>query len=155
MVPVPLPTAADPRRIIVYLPNFEPQANNTNTATSQLVYNATVAEAFLDTTFDIATRGFPAANATADPLWGQCLACAVVERARARDGLDQTTACTACFSRYCWNEVESTTNGSVANSTTAGSGGAAKSAAPLAVSPRGLVGVLAALASVGVTALIM
>lgn len=97
--------------MLVYLPNSDP-TGVTNTTTGQLVYLNNQTTAFLDTTFALTTRGIPT-NGTADPEWATCLACAVVERMRGKKGVDQTAACTACFTKYCWNEVEwsnSTTN---------------------------------------------
>lgn len=105
---------------MVYLPNYDGGAGITNTSTGQIAYPDVQSVAFLDKTFQIATSGIPT-NGTADPLWGQCLACAVVERTRGRAGVDQTSACTACFSRYCWDGSEKAVAAS-GNGTTAASG---------------------------------
>ena len=83
--------------MLVYLPNSDP-TGVTNTTTGQLVYLNNQTTAFLDTTFALTTRGIPT-NGTADPEWATCLACAVVERMRGKKGVDQTAACTACFTK--------------------------------------------------------
>ena len=115
--------SVSPYALFVYLPNVD-STGTTNRTTSQLAYNHTQQVAFLDASVALTSRGIPAANGTADPLWPTCLACAVVERTRGKTGVDRTAACTSCFSRYCWSE-DSSTNGTTVggNSTSAVSGG--------------------------------
>ena len=61
-----------------------------------------------DRSYRLASRGF--VNSTdpslteSDPQWGTCVACAAVERARARQGHKRTPACQGCFTRYCLTE---------------------------------------------------
>lgn len=62
------------------------------------------AQAFIDQAFQIATQGLTG-NATQVPAWGTCLACAVVDRARARIRVEREGVCATCFSQYCWNGV--------------------------------------------------
>lgn len=90
--------STSPYPIVVYLPNYDP-TGVTNTSTSQLVYSNAQASRFLDVASAIAIRGIPTASGGNDPLWPTCLACTTVERVRGRNGIDQTAACTACFTR--------------------------------------------------------
>ena len=119
---------------------------------------------FLDTAVDIATRG-RSGNSTE---WTTCLACAVVERTRGREGVDRTPTCNTCFAQYCWDGTEagaSSTGGSnsagggtgVGNSTggagsngtsNGGSGGARPVSAAVSIHGRG-VQVAGALFAVG------
>lgn len=87
--------------LIVYLPNYDP-TGVTNTSTGQLVYMNNETSLFLDTAVDIATRG-RSGNSTE---WTTCLACAVVERTRGREGVDRTPTCNTCFQQYCWDGTE-------------------------------------------------
>lgn len=50
----------------------------------------------------MATQGIPV-NGAKDPEWPVCLACGVVERARARSGLKREGACESCLARYCFS----------------------------------------------------
>lgn len=72
----------------------------TNTSTFQDTFTPGQIQAMLDQTFDIATQGIPI-GLSKDPEWPVCLACAVVDRARARAGEARTGACASCLSRYC------------------------------------------------------
>ncbi|KDE03719.1 hypothetical protein MVLG_05789 [Microbotryum lychnidis-dioicae p1A1 Lamole] len=116
LAPANFPTAnasiASDYPLIVYLPNYDP-TGVTNTSTGQIQYNISQQVAFLNTAYDIATQG----DSTE---WGTCLQCAGIERLRARQGLNRTLTCEACFVKYCWNGTEAATN-----STSGGSGGAA------------------------------
>ncbi|KAM0792425.1 hypothetical protein ACM66B_005102 [Microbotryomycetes sp. NB124-2] len=94
-------TAESPYAMMVYFPNYDP-TGVTNTSTAQLVYNDTQATNFLNTAVDIVTRGLDN-NST---QFATCVACAVVERARGRQGVDRTATCNQCFERYCWSEVD-------------------------------------------------
>ncbi|ORY72587.1 lysophospholipase catalytic domain-domain-containing protein [Leucosporidium creatinivorum] len=84
--------------LIVYLPNDDP-TGVTNTSTSQLVYPDTEAISFLDTASAIVYNGWDN-----DAEWSTCLACALVERTRGKEGLDRTRACGRCFKTYCWGQ---------------------------------------------------
>lgn len=64
--------------------------------------------AFLDAATSIATSGYYVNGTSSDPDWGTALACAVVERTRAKTGVDRTSTCEPLFTRYCWNEKETT-----------------------------------------------
>ena len=59
-----------------------------------------------DRSYRLVSRGFvnstDASLTESDPQWGTCVACAAVERARARQGYQRTPACEGCFSRYCF-----------------------------------------------------
>lgn len=64
-------------------------------------------QSFIDQAFLISTQGI---NGT-DTEWGACLACAVVDRARARMGVQPEGICAACLQRYCWNGQEAAVSG--------------------------------------------
>ncbi|KAI0934939.1 hypothetical protein AcV5_006621 [Taiwanofungus camphoratus] len=91
--------------LVVYLANGGAplgQAPLTNTSTDQFAYAADALDAMLAQTFDVATQGIPVAGMK-DPAWPACLACAVVDRARARAGLERGGVCETCMERYCWS----------------------------------------------------
>ncbi|KDQ63931.1 hypothetical protein JAAARDRAFT_201409 [Jaapia argillacea MUCL 33604] len=78
------------------------------------------AQAVLAQAFDIATQGIPS-DYTKDPEYPACLACAVVDRVRAREGIERSGVCSSCFAKYCWNGTQvavSTTSGAVGTSLT-------------------------------------
>ncbi|EGO02345.1 hypothetical protein SERLA73DRAFT_104762 [Serpula lacrymans var. lacrymans S7.3] len=94
--------------LVIYLANGGPPHNGeaplTNTSTAQISYQAAQIQAMLDQTFLITTQGYPANSSEAeDPEWPACLACAVVDRARNRTGVDRSGVCASCFERYCWD----------------------------------------------------
>ncbi|KAK4058742.1 hypothetical protein OIO90_000186 [Microbotryomycetes sp. JL221] len=95
-------TVESPYAMLVYLPNFDP-TGVTNTSTGQLTYNDTQATSFLNTAVDIVTRGL--SNDTTE--FATCVACAIVERARGRQGVNRTDTCNQCFAKYCWSEQDS------------------------------------------------
>lgn len=141
--------ANENRRMIAYIPNYFPGVNTTNQPTAKLAYTAAEASAFLDTAYTIVNRGFPSAgNISSDPQFGICMACTVVERARGAAGVDRTPACEACFSRYCWNESET----SAMNGMTTGSTGSTGSTGTTA-QPRSAAGSLVVGAWTGILAL--
>ncbi|SCV67041.1 BQ2448_5687 [Microbotryum intermedium] len=116
--------------LIVYLSNYDP-TGVTNTSTGQTQYNVSQQVAFLTAAYNIATQG----NSSE---WGTCLQCAGVERMRARQGLNRTSTCEACFVKHCWNGTEAISNsssggnsssGTGTNGTTGGSGTTPKSGA--------------------------
>ncbi|KZS95656.1 lysophospholipase [Sistotremastrum niveocremeum HHB9708] len=115
--------------LLIYIGNGGPPANGaaplTNTSTFQTTYNASQLQGFLDQTFQIATQGFPSSNSSSngstsgegvDPEWAACLACAVVDRARERSGVERDGVCSGCFERYCWDGEEVATNSSSSSS---------------------------------------
>ncbi|EJD05258.1 lysophospholipase [Fomitiporia mediterranea MF3/22] len=97
---------SSPTPLVVYLANGAPPAGQpaiTNTSTQQTQYEPAEIQAMLDQTFTIATQGFPAnSSQMADPEWPACLACAVVDRVRARQSVQRSGVCETCFARYCW-----------------------------------------------------
>ncbi|KAK4053035.1 hypothetical protein OIV83_001770 [Microbotryomycetes sp. JL201] len=107
-----------PYAIMVYFPNYDP-TGVTNTSTGQLTYNDTQATSFLNTAVDIVTRGLDN-NST---QFATCVACAVVERARGRQGVDRTATCNSCFERYCWSEVDNSARPPLQESGNSTSGG--------------------------------
>jgi lysophospholipase len=97
-----------PGPLVVYIANGGPPRNSaaplTNTSTTQTIYPESQLQGMLQQTFDVATQGMPSrgSDALVDREWGACLACAVVDRARARDGVKRSGVCESCFTRYCW-----------------------------------------------------
>ncbi|KAH7921091.1 hypothetical protein BV22DRAFT_1020027 [Leucogyrophana mollusca] len=94
--------------LLIYLANGGPPHNGeaplTNTSTAQISYEASEIQAMLDQVLVIATQGYPAnTSETTDPEWPACLACAVVDRARSRAGVERSGVCESCFGRYCWD----------------------------------------------------
>ncbi|KAJ7742584.1 lysophospholipase [Mycena metata] len=92
--------------MLVYLPNGAPSRDGspplTNTSTFQETYTADEMQGMLAQTFTIATQGAEVDGALEDGEWAACLACAVVDRARARQGVKRSGVCGTCFERYCW-----------------------------------------------------
>lgn len=104
--------------LVIYLPN-SPLPNDvplTNSSTLQNSYSPATLQAIVDQAFNIAVRGSPTANSTStngttgtsvltdgDPMWPLCLACAVVDRARARSGAARDQTCQTCFANYCFS----------------------------------------------------
>lgn len=60
----------------------------------------------IDAAVNIVYSGFPLPGASEDSAWGTALGCAVMERTRAKLGIDRTAICENLFGRYCWNELE-------------------------------------------------
>ncbi|KZT02314.1 lysophospholipase [Laetiporus sulphureus 93-53] len=95
--------------LVIYLANGGPplgQTPATNTSTLQLSYGAEELEAMLSQTFDIATQGRATESSAGwekDPEWPACLACAVVDRSRQREGVTRSGVCASCLDRYCWS----------------------------------------------------
>lgn len=91
----------------MWIPNNDP-GNITNFATSTLQLSPTNQSVIFDRSYALTSRGYvsgaalDASLAQVDAQWGTCVACAAVERARARRGHKRTAACEACFARYCF-----------------------------------------------------
>lgn len=64
------------------------------------------AQAFMDESFAIATQGL--GNNSTDPgaQWSTCLACALVDRTRSRQGIAREGLCATCFTNFCWDGKE-------------------------------------------------
>ncbi|KAI0337971.1 lysophospholipase [Trametopsis cervina] len=94
--------------LVIYLANGGAplgQAPVTNVSTFSTMLPDAQVRAVFEQSFDIATQGRPAPGAPTvkDPLWPVCVACAVVERARARKGVPRSGVCVSCLERYCWD----------------------------------------------------
>ncbi|KAG2073383.1 lysophospholipase [Suillus decipiens] len=93
--------------LLIYLANGGPPHDGaapvTNTSTSQTTYLSSEIQGMLSQTFVISTQGYPTDGAMTDPYWPSCLACAVVDRARERAGIERSGICSSCMDRYCWD----------------------------------------------------
>ncbi|KZT18493.1 FabD/lysophospholipase-like protein [Neolentinus lepideus HHB14362 ss-1] len=91
--------------LIVYIANGGPPAGQPAvTNTSDDTWTPQLIEAFLDQTFDVATQGITNGTVGArDTEWGSCVACAVVDRERYRQGIARSGVCETCLARYCWS----------------------------------------------------
>ena len=94
----------------MYLPNFDP-TGVTNQSTSVTTYSREAVRGFLNAADQIGHNGILDGDGEADGEWATCMACAVVERARGKAGVDRTKACVQCFERYCWNGEEAVAAG--------------------------------------------
>lgn len=96
---------SDGSPLVLYLANTAPlgQTAVTNPSTWQFTYTNNAIQAMIDQSFDIATQGMPVSGTQKDAEWPVCLACAVVDRARAKAGTPRTGACETCMARYCWS----------------------------------------------------
>ncbi|CCM05117.1 uncharacterized protein FIBRA_07325 [Fibroporia radiculosa] len=97
-------TVASGDPLVIYLANGGPplgQPAMTNTSTDQFTYYADELDGMLSQAFDVATQGI--ADGTKDAEWAACLACAVVDRARRREGIARSGVCESCLDRYCWD----------------------------------------------------
>ncbi|KAJ7648031.1 lysophospholipase, partial [Roridomyces roridus] len=102
------PSANDTGPLLVYIANGGPPRDGsaplTNSSTGQMVYGEAELQGILQQTFVVATQGAAVGEKgeeEEDPEWGACLACAVVDRARARGGERRSGVCERCFGRYC------------------------------------------------------
>jgi len=97
-----------PVPLVVYLANTDPlgQVPLTNTSADQTGYALDQVAGMFSQTFDIATQGIPVevdGVLQKDPEWPACLACALVDRARSRAGVERSGVCVGCMDRYCWS----------------------------------------------------
>jgi lysophospholipase len=90
--------------LIVYIPNG-PYITQSNVSTFDDAYNNTQRNLIIENGYDAATLG----NGTLDSQWPICVACAVLSRSFYKTGTSVPSACTACFSRYCWNGTTNST----------------------------------------------
>ena len=109
MISAPLTRTSLPGSLLVFIPNADP-GNITNIATPTLQISRANQSLIFDRAYRLASRGRvstpgeleDADLAQRDAQWGACVACAAVERARARQGHARTATCDACFARYCY-----------------------------------------------------
>ena len=101
--------SSDPVPLLIYLPNGAAplgQAPVTNISTLALGLEPELIEAVLSQTFDLTTQGIATETNgewDKDPEWPACLACAVVDRSRARAEVERSGLCETCLQRYCWS----------------------------------------------------
>ncbi|TFK53598.1 hypothetical protein OE88DRAFT_1626468 [Heliocybe sulcata] len=105
-----------PTPLLIYMPNgYTPHGQTpvTNTSTTQLKYSDAEVQAMFDQTFTMATlEGI-------DSQWPACLACAVVDRARARINAQRSGICDTCFATYCYGGSNSTWGAGTSSNTNA------------------------------------
>ncbi|TFY63535.1 hypothetical protein EVJ58_g3197 [Rhodofomes roseus] len=101
--------SSSPVPLLIYLANGAPplgQAPLTNITTVQEAFEADDIEAAMSQMFDLTTQGM-ATEADGvwakDPEWPACLACAVVDRSRAKAGVERSGVCETCMQKYCWS----------------------------------------------------
>lgn len=81
-------------------------AYSTNTTTFTLEYSREDTQSFLNSVYDVTTRGFMNSSMASDDQWGTCLACGLVERRRQAANISRSAACETCFDRYCWDAAD-------------------------------------------------
>lgn len=90
-----------PPPLIVYLPNT-PFGFYTNLSTSKLEYKDAEIDGFISNGSEQMEQG----STDGDQNWNECLACAILQRARERSGDIVGYGegrCKDCFESYCWN----------------------------------------------------
>lgn len=87
-----------PTPLIVYLPNA-PYSYHSNISTFTDTYEDTQRDAVILNGYNVATMG----NNSLDPNWTTCVGCAILSRSLEKTNTPVPSACTNCFSRYCWN----------------------------------------------------
>ena len=101
--------SSSPVPLLIYLANGSPplgQAALTNITTLQLAFEGDDIDAAMSQMFDMTTQGLATEVDgvwTKDPEWPACLACAVVDRSRAKAGVERSGVCETCMQRYCWS----------------------------------------------------
>lgn len=91
-------THAGPVPLIVYIPN-SPYVTFSNLSTFQLTTNDTQRDAMILNGYNMATMG----NSTVESTWSVCVACAMLSRSFERTKTTIPAACSACFTKFCWN----------------------------------------------------
>ncbi|EKM59981.1 uncharacterized protein PHACADRAFT_250811 [Phanerochaete carnosa HHB-10118-sp] len=92
--------------LVAYFANGGPplgQTPLTNLSTFTDTFTPPQIQAIMNQVFDIATQGIPINEVEKDPEFPVCLACAIVDRARARAGERRTGVCETCLARYCFS----------------------------------------------------
>lgn len=87
--------------IVLYLANA-PYSAYTNYSDSKSALSLEQTREVMVNSFNLVTQ----ANGTLASDWPRCLACAAVERSRARLGMPRAASCTACFAKWCWDGTE-------------------------------------------------
>lgn len=82
--------------IVIYLANT-PMSYMSNTDTNKLQFNSDEMKGMIQNGFDIMDQN-------GDSEWPRCVACALLQRERERQGdYDPTDECQDCFDKYCWD----------------------------------------------------
>ncbi|KAK4459590.1 lysophospholipase [Cladorrhinum samala] len=84
--------------LVVYIPNA-PYSFNSNASTFDPTYADDRRNSIIRNGYEVATQG----NGTVDSAWTTCVACAALSRSLERTGTPVPSACTECFTKYCWD----------------------------------------------------
>lgn len=84
--------------LVVYLPN-SPYTTHSNLDTFQLATSDRQRDAMILNGYNIATMG----NSTVDSTWSVCVACAILSRSFERTNTTVPSACSTCFTKFCWD----------------------------------------------------
>ena len=90
--------------LVIYLPNTY-YITNSGVATFDPQYNTSQRNALIENGYDAVTM----ANGTLDSQWPVCVGCAMLQRSMLRTNTPLPSACTQCFTRYCWDGTLNTT----------------------------------------------
>ncbi|MCJ1318060.1 Lysophospholipase 1 [Xylographa vitiligo] len=93
-----------PTPLVVYIPNA-PYVYYSNVSTFDPSYNTSERNAIVANGNAVASR----ANATVDPTWPACVACAILSRSFDRTATPVPSVCTQCFQTYCWDGTVNST----------------------------------------------
>ncbi|WAQ83550.1 hypothetical protein PtA15_3A921 [Puccinia triticina] len=89
--------------LVIYLPNSPTQSPPfTNYSTFKLQYSKEETSSFLTSVMESTTRPRISASRS-DADWPTCLSCALIDRARNRQGVLRSGPCANCFERYCFS----------------------------------------------------
>ncbi|KZO93396.1 FabD/lysophospholipase-like protein [Calocera viscosa TUFC12733] len=89
--------------VVLYLSNA-PYSTYTNFSFIEDALPPQQVQEVLLNSFNIVSQG----NGTLNSDFPECLGCAVIQRSIERLGWNTTAQCQACFSKYCWDEVDDT-----------------------------------------------
>ncbi|KAA1068723.1 Lysophospholipase 1 [Puccinia graminis f. sp. tritici] len=89
--------------LVIYLPNSPTHSPPfTNYSTFKIQYSKEETSSFLKSVMESTSKPrIPTRNGDAD--WPTCLSCALIDRARNRQGVPRSRPCQNCFQRYCFS----------------------------------------------------
>ncbi|EFP84852.2 uncharacterized protein PGTG_10323 [Puccinia graminis f. sp. tritici CRL 75-36-700-3] len=89
--------------LVIYLPNSPTQSPPfTNYSTFKLQYSKEESSSFLNSVMESTSKPRIQTN-NGDADWPTCLSCALIDRARNRQGVARSGPCQNCFQRYCFS----------------------------------------------------